>query len=375
VSHTIHLARTRNALKARREPYWGAPLSTGRYVGVRKLEDGTCTWIARARDDHGKQKYRSLGQITDRFDFNAARREAEKWFRDFDAGVHADRNFTVKDACVEYLEDLEAEGRYDAAKDAEIRFRATVYDHPVADVPLEKLRTRTLRDWRNKLEGTKATQNRNLTAIKAALNHAVENRQVNPSKAQEWRAVKAHEDADNRRDIFLDLTQRRALLNACEGALRDLVEAAMLTGARPGELVNATRNQFDSRTGILRLTGKRRTRNVPLSAPAVALFTRLSKDKLPGARLLLRDDGTPWIASGRQGWTTRLRAIVKAAGLPQGSVLYSMRHAFITEALMAGMPTLHVAKITGTSLKMIEKHYGHLVAESAREGLAKVELI
>jgi hypothetical protein len=34
-----------------------------------------------------------------------------------------------------------------------------------------------------------------------------------------------------------------------------------------------------------------------------------------------------------------------------------------------------VARITGTSLRMIEKHYGHLVAESARERLARVELL
>jgi hypothetical protein len=35
---------------------------------------------------------------------------------------------------------------------------------------------------------------------------------------------------------------------------------------------------------------------------------------------------------------------------------------------MDGMSTLDVARITGTSLATIEKHYGHLVMRAARSG-------
>jgi len=34
-----------------------------------------------------------------------------------------------------------------------------------------------------------------------------------------------------------------------------------------------------------------------------------------------------------------------------------------------------VARLTGTSVGMIEKHYGHLVADSARERLAAVVML
>ncbi|MGH8865200.1 MAG: hypothetical protein ACREA9_07535 [Pyrinomonadaceae bacterium] len=34
--------------------------------------------------------------------------------------------------------------------------------------------------------------------------------------------------------------------------------------------------------------------------------------------------------------------------------------------------TLDVARLVGTSIRMIEKHYGHLVASVARERLAQV---
>jgi hypothetical protein len=39
------------------------------------------------------------------------------------------------------------------------------------------------------------------------------------------------------------------------------------------------------------------------------------------------------------------------------------------------MTTLDVARLVGTSIMMIEKAYGHLVASAARERLAKVEML
>jgi hypothetical protein len=46
-------------------------------------------------------------------------------------------------------------------------------------------------------------------------------------------------------------------------------------------------------------------------------------------------------------------------------LIYGGRY-FITQALLDGVSTLEVTKIVGTSLAMIEKHYGHLVADTAR---------
>jgi hypothetical protein len=39
------------------------------------------------------------------------------------------------------------------------------------------------------------------------------------------------------------------------------------------------------------------------------------------------------------------------------------------------MPTLEVARLVGTSVAMIEKHYGHLVASAARQRLAKIAML
>lgn len=166
------------------------------------------------------------------------------------------------------------------------------------------------------------------------------------------------------------------MLHAAIGAVRDLIEGAALTGARAGELINATVSQFDARTQTMVFSGKTGDRRVPLSPAAVALFKRLAGARSSESRLFVRDDGMPWKHSD---WDGLVRDAAKAAGLPaqpgRGTCLYTLRHSFITEALMAGLSTLEVARLVGTSVLMIEKHYGHLAGQAARRRLATVAIL
>jgi integrase len=368
----IHKKGVRDALEPRREPYWRM-IRRGEYIGYRKLDSGSQTWIARRRGEDGKQTYTSLGVVTDAKDggFDDARAKAEAWFKLKDTGI-TDEIVTVEHACRRYVEERRKSKSEECARDAEARFERVVYDDPIGKRALSKLRTAHIKSWRDGLELSPAAKNRTLVALKAALNLAVRERNVVGSQMQEWRDVKPLPNANKRRDLFLDLGQRRALLAACNGAVRDLVEAVTLTGARAGELVNARRRQFDARTGTMTFTGKTGTRTVPLTPAAVTLFTRLAESKLPNAWLLTRDDGKPWAHSD---WDELVREAAQAAELPKGTCLYTLRHSFITAALTEGMTTLDVARLVGTSVMMIEKHYGHLVASAARERLAKVNLL
>ncbi len=341
-------------------------------MGFRKIAEGEGSWIARAREDDGHQRYKSLGVITPALDYDAACKEARRWFSDLEAGV-SDEAITVMQACREYVDDRRHEKGESPARDAEMRFVRTVYGTELGRRPLAKIRTNHILAWRDGLALAKPSANRTLTALKAALNLAVRRRRVSAIAAQEWADVRPFRAAGKRRDLFLDLRQRRALLAAAgEGALRDLFEAAMLTGARAGELVNATRSQFDARTGSMTFTGKTGPRTVPLGPQALTLFKRLARGKLPGARMLARDDGKPWAHSD---WDELVREAAVAARLPSGTCLYTLRHSFVTQALTDGMATLDVARLVGTSIGMIEKHYGHLVASAARERLAQVRLL
>ena len=363
----IHKVGVRRSLAPRREPYWAPSLGLNQSMGYRKIDAERGSWVAR-RKESGRKSYKALGPESDSFGFTEARAAALKWFADQDRGISGDEH-TVADACKQYVEDREREKGSACAQDAKMRFKRTVDGTPFGDRRLDKLRAPHIKAWFHGLSLSKASANRTLTALKAALNLAVANRLVTASAVQEWRDVKPYKNAGKRRDLFLDLTQRRALLVNASGALKDLLEAAMLTGARAGELVSATRGQFDARTGCISFKGKTGPRTVPLSAAAGTLFKRLSESKLPRALLLTRDDGKPWAHSD---WDELDRDAAKAAKLPEKTCIYTMRHSFITQAIQDGLSILDVARLVGTSVMMIEKHYGHLVHTVARERLAKV---
>jgi integrase len=80
----------------------------------------------------------------------------------------------------------------------------------------------------------RSTANRTLTILKAALNHAW--REGKTPSDDAWRRVRPFPEADAARVRYLTMDEARRLLHACDEDFREIVEAALLTGARYGEL-------------------------------------------------------------------------------------------------------------------------------------------
>ena len=57
-----------------------------------------------------------------------------------------------------------------------------------------------------------------------------------------------------------------------------------------------------------------------------------------------------------------------------GVVAYTLRHSTITDLVQGGLDLLTVAQVSGTSVAMIEKHYGHLQRDRAAAALAGLAL-
>ena len=367
----IHRVGVRARLAPRNEPYWAPALAPNCHLGFRKIDAERGSWIARHKEA-GAREYKALGACTDNFGFHEAREAARSWFADKEQGV-AGEDPTVKEVCEAYVKaQREKKKREATAHDADKRFERTVYESALGKVPMSKLRKHHLRTWIDTQQMSPASLARTFTALRAALNAAVRNDLVSLTVKQAWTGLELPEIPDNRRTLFLDLAQRRALLAAATGALRDLLEGVMVTGCRAGELVSATCGQFDARTGTMKLAGKTGTRVIPLSAPALALFKRLSKDKLPLAFLFTRNDGQRW---NHSDWDELVRAAATAAKLPAGVCLYTLRHSWITEAISGGLSILDVARLCGTSVMMVERHYGHLVHSVALERLSRVTMV
>jgi len=100
-------------------------------------------------------------------------------------------------------------------------------------------------------------------------------------------------------------------------------------------------------------------------------FKGLCKDRLPEAHLLVKDDGTQW---GKSHHLRSMRDAIKKAKLPGECVFYSLRHYHISKALLSSMPMQVVAENTGTSVRMIEKHYGKFTRADRRQMMNEVVL-
>lgn len=367
----IDRSGVRNNLAPQREPYWGAPLERGLFLGFRKLDKGG-TWIARLRDEDGRQRYQSFG-YADAISYDEAVAKTRAWRKSLAAGVEATGTETVGDACKAYVADLRDEKREDAATDAEGRFKRTVYGTTFGKLKLATLRTAKIKDWRARLDMAAASKNRTLSALKAALNKAVADRLIEAGKAIEWKQVKPL-DARNRLPPYLDAAQRKRLIEHLPHELQSFAGTLYLTALRPGALAAAKVEDFDARGGSLYIRAHDKGhggRRVVLSADAKAIMRKEAKSKLPLAPLFAQPDGSHW---SKADWGGPIRDAIKPAKLPARTVAYSLRHSAITDLLNAGTDPLTVCKQAGTSMLMLQKHYAHLLDKHAAKAMGALAL-
>lgn len=60
---------------------------------------------------------------------------------------------------------------------------------------------------------------------------------------------------------------------------------------------------------------------------------------------------------------------MEASGVPLPARIYDLRSTFASDALAAGVSVFELARIMGTSVPMIERHYGALL-DGAGAGIA-----
>ncbi|MGS0756202.1 tyrosine-type recombinase/integrase [Roseateles sp. GG27B] len=156
-----------------------------------------------------------------------------------------------------------------------------------------------------------------------------------------------------------------------DGDIADFLRGMQVLPLRPGALAALTASNYDKRFNTLTI-GKDKhgqDRKMPLPDATAAFFAELTKGKIGAAPLLAQADGKVW---DKDSWKGPVKAAVRAAGLLDAVSAYTMRHSVITDLVHAGTDTLTVAQLAGTSVLMIEKHYGHLTREHAREALARL---
>jgi len=172
---------------------------------------------------------------------------------------------------------------------------------------------------------------------------------------------------------YLDRDQRRALIENAAPDIAELLTGMALLPLRPGALAALNAGDYDQRLHTLKV-GKDKAgkdRKLVLQGATASFLEKHSKDKAGNQPLIARADGTRW---HRDAWKGPIKDAAAAAGLPAETTAYTLRHSVITDLVVGGLDLLTVAQISGTSVAMVEKHYGSLRQTIAATALAKLAL-
>ena len=110
---------------------------------------------------------------------------------------------------------------------------------------------------------------------------------------------------------------------------------------------------------------------MPLQAKALDALDRLPASDNPILFANMRGGRIDFRIFGRKHW----RPAQIRAGIEPMRGLYDLRHTYATFALRAGVPVFAVSRFMGTSIAMIDRHYGHLANDSRDHAVALLDAL
>jgi integrase len=159
--------------------------------------------------------------------------------------------------------------------------------------------------------------------------------------------------------LFRQLRKTRAV------SLLQIVEIALNTGMRQGEIMGLTWDNVDLKNGVVYLAGEttktKTMRQVMLNAGAIAAFNSLPR-RIDGGKVFKarKFDHDSW------------EHLVRRAGI-RDFRFHDLRHTFASRLVMAGVPIYTVAKLLGHSTVATTQRYAHLAPGAMRDAVAVLD--
>ncbi len=393
-------ANARANLKAQGKPYFRA-LDIGLHLGYRRGKTGG-TWVMRRYVGEEAYETKTIGTADDHqaadgdtiLSFSQAQERARNLAKESRAPSPV-APLTVNRALDEYFAALEAE-HSKSLKDA--RNRAKNHIRPALGEKLvAELTTADLTKWRNaiaakprtvrgkkgkaaralpapenedQIRRRRATANRCFTVLRAALNHAFRDSNNKLESDKAWRATKPFREVEAARVHYISVAEAQRLVNAAQGDFKALVNAALLTGARYGELCRLRVRDFNPDSGTLFVERSKsgKARHVVLTDEGREFFAGLTAGRASDDLLVAHDDGSAWGASHQ---LRPMREACDVARIKQTG-FHTLRHTYASLLTMAGAPLNVVAQNLGhADTRMCEKHYAHLAPSYVAETIRK----
>lgn len=384
--------------------YHWVPIGKGLALGYRRTKDGYGNWSARVLLPTKKYALRNLGTADDQQEANGVDvltfYEAQAKARELVDSIKAAggiliRPITVKDAADRYL-DWYRDHRKGVSV-VESALRAHILPS-LGERLLSDLTTIELRNWITKIAAAPAklrtgkyskkvnqrplaitpaakkarqsTANRILTVLKALLNKAFADGYVAENTA--WSKVKPFRDVDTARIRFLTNSEAQKLVTACPPDLLRLVRAALLTGARRGELANLTVAEVNLNTSQIYIAESKsgKPRHIPLNPEGLKHFREIIRGKNRNELAFTHNGGLAW---GPNHHVRALNAACEKAKIEPKVSFHELRHTYASHLANAGVDLLTISKLLGHSdTRITAKHYAHLIDRTLSDAVTKL---
>ena len=386
----------RRKLPVRKKPYY-VGISPGVFLGYCR-NGGHCKWSVRVV--RGRAEWTDRFAATDDLEPGNGRDVLSYWDAIDQARALArgtddapeSKPMTVEEALDAYERDLKTRGADPAnAQRARKHLTATL-----ASKPVMLLSTHDLKHWRDDLvaKGVEpSTINRTRAGLRAALELAatldprITNREAFRAGLKGLRNTKTARRAVLPDSDVLRIVQAAYALDRAFGVL---VEVLAQTGARISQAARLTCGDLQADGPDPRLLmptsykgrgeKERQQVPVPITEGLAALLDELRRDRPRDAPLLLKGNGTRWLATNKSEQWILFRTVAERAKLdPDEITTYALRHSSICRSLLKGVPVSVVARLHDTSGDEIEAHYAAYILDVAgtlsRKGLLQPEAL
>jgi len=265
---------------------------------------------------------------------------------------------TLDQLADKYAEIYQDQSSYKSSKRFFIK---AILNHFGRSARLSQIKYIDIEAWRQKMQGTvtqrgkfakPATINRHMACLRHMFSKAVSWDMIDRSPFEAGEQLMLKEE--NKRLRFLSEDEIQRLLAECRGYLRDLVEAAILTGCRRGELLSLKWDQI--RNGFIYLDNNKtgEARQIPISDPFDDLLKRMRQRDQLKSDYVFTYHGHPV-----KEIKTAFRAAVRRSGI-EDFRFHDLRHTFASRVLDRGGSLKDVQKLLGHKSMTLTLRYALL---------------
>lgn len=208
-----------------------------------------------------------------------------------------------------------------------------------------------------------ASVNREMALLSHMLNKAVEWGILESSPFKKGRRLMFKEN--NQRLRFLSETEVEALLTACQPHLKPIVEVALLTGMRKGELLSLKWEEI--RNGFIYLTETKsgKARQIPINDRLSEVFREVRRGNQLKSPYVFCDSQGRRFHNVKRAFSTTC----KRAGI-EDFRFHDLRHTFASHLVMRGVGLKAVQELLGHADLKMTMRYAHLSKAHLQEAVA-----